>query len=94
MHHPPATYGVRSICADGEHLWGRRIFQVGDQRFTELQEFKAFIQSLPSGAIVTWGTGCIIYETIPLLHSDMTIQVFKEYCKGYGVEFRYIRGGP
>ncbi|MCC6821487.1 MAG: hypothetical protein IT579_12205 [Verrucomicrobia subdivision 3 bacterium] len=90
---PPPTHIVWSIRADGEHIYGRRIFQIGKQRFTALQEFKAFIQSLPPGSIVAWNTGCILYETIPLLHSDMTIHTFKDYCQDYGVEFRYICGG-
>ena len=88
---PPPTHIVRGIVADG-NIYGRRIFEVGKQRFTDLQEFKEFIQSLPSGSILAWDSGCIRYETIPLLNSAMPVQAFTDYCKKYGVEFRYIHG--
>jgi hypothetical protein len=89
---PAPTHVVHGIRAEGQDIFGRRIFVFGKQRFTTLPEFKTFIESLPPGSIVAWDSGCIRYETIPLLDSGMTIQAFKDYCKEHAVEFRFICG--
>ncbi|MFO1477404.1 MAG: hypothetical protein U1F98_12210 [Verrucomicrobiota bacterium] len=89
---PPPTHLIRGIVPAGGDSLGRRIFEVGTQRFTDLDEFKAFVRSLPPGSILAWDSGCWRYEIIPLEHSKETIPAFKDYCKGYGVEFRYICG--
>ena len=88
-----STYVVHAIHARSDDTGPRVTFKVGEQQFVELEEFKAFIRSLPPGSIVWWDTGCLRhYKTIPLLPSDMTIQSFKDYCKENGVTFRYTSG--
>src|SRR6266487_705960 len=55
----PAVIQVLATPAKGENIFGRRIFEVGKQRFTTLPEFMTFIESLPPGSIVGWYSGCI-----------------------------------
>lgn len=78
---------------DNSQGWHPRAFKVGTQRFGALEDFKAFIATLPPGSVVHWDSGCIRYEIIPLAHSHVSIQDFKEYCKQRGVKFEYVVSG-
>jgi hypothetical protein len=79
--------------ADNSQSWHPKAFKVGGQRFGTIEEFKAYILTLPAGSVVHWDSGCIRYERIPLAHSDMSIQEFKEYCKQRGVTFNHVVSG-
>ena len=68
-------------------------FKVGTQRFGTLEDFKAFIVTLPPGSVVHWDSGCIRYEVVPLAHSEMSIQDFTAYCKQHGVTFEHVVSG-
>jgi len=95
--HPPGTniVNVRGAPpdADNSQSWFPKAFKVGDRRFGTLEDFKAFVVTLPPGSVLRWDSGCIRYEKIPLAHSDATIQEFKDYCKQHGVTFEYIVSG-
>ena len=77
---------------DNSQSWFPKSFKVGERRFGTLEDFKAFVATLPSGSVLRWDSGCIRYEKIPLAHSDTTIQEFQDYCKQHGVTFEYIVG--
>ena len=73
-------------------LWRPLAFKVGSQRFGTLEEFKSFVSALPEGSVVRWNSGCFRYDMIPLAHSAMSIQQFKEYCSERCIEFQYVCG--
>jgi len=77
---------------DNEHSWRPLAFKVGSQRFCTLEEFKSFVSALPEGSVVRWNSGCFRYDMIPLAHSAMSIQQFKEYCSERCIEFQYVCG--
>jgi hypothetical protein len=89
---PHPTHLIRGLAAPGAGNFGRRVFEVGNHRFTEIDDFMAFVRSLPRGSILAWDSGCWYYETIPLEHSEMSIAGFEDFCEDYGVQFRYIYG--
>ena len=64
-------------------------FEVGQQKYEDLDSFKGFVRSLPKGSVVYWRTACLLFTHLPLPKSDMTIQQFREYCLGLGVKFDY-----
>ena len=68
-------------------------FVVAKQRFGTIEEFKAFIATLPPGSVVRWDSGCIRYEIVPLAHSEMSIQDFTAYCKRHSVTFEHVVSG-
>jgi len=85
------VYTVRGLRASWQwkDFYPGRIFEVGEQRFSTLEQFKQFIRTLPRGSTVQWSSGCVRYDSIPLAQSDMSIEAFQDYCNQYGVTFVY-----
>jgi len=83
---------IRNCSPPGKRTYERQIFLVAGREFSEIEDFKLFVRSLPRGSSLLWDSGCIGYKTIPLLHSDMSIEQFRQYCTQNGITFRHEFG--
>lgn len=95
-HASDANYiRIRSVAPDADNTqsWFPKAFKVGNQRFGTLEDFKAFVVTLPPGSVLRWNSGCIGYNMMPLAYSDMTIQAFTDFCREHGITFVHIISG-
>ena len=92
---PPKSVWITGVAPDPDNTqkWHPRAFMVGGKRFGTLEEFKAFIVTLPPGSVVNWNSGCIGYHLVPLAHSDMTMVEFTAFCKNHEVKFEHVVPG-
>ncbi|HEY9509033.1 MAG TPA: hypothetical protein VIV82_04155 [Verrucomicrobiae bacterium] len=80
-------YVIADQSAQGAGFGGRRIFVVGDRRFTSESAFISWVVSLPHGASLYWDSGCAKYDLLPLKDSTMKMSEFKKFCTDHGIKF-------
>lgn len=75
-----------------QHFGGLRVFDVGDHRFSTIDEFIPWVTSLPKGTELYWNSGCAYYHRVPLKDSSMTMDQFKALCVDHAIKFAWVCG--
>jgi hypothetical protein len=63
------------------------------QKLRTLEDYKAFIATLPSGTVLHWDSGCIGYVWMPMSDEKVTVEDFKQFAKRHGVTFEHVVSG-
>lgn len=88
----PAKEDIRYIRAVLDSATSKQIFYVDGEEIRDAESLKVFVTELPKGSILRWDSGCIKYETFPMIGPEVKILDFKSFCEKQGVQFRYIYG--
>ena len=72
---------------------GESSMVIGTRPVRTVDEFKAAVDALPSGALLYWDSGCFGHRVLPLTGPRMTMEQARKYCENHGAVFRHIVSG-
>lgn len=89
---PPPKYQlelIRIIDVDSTEF----VFVVGKLGFKSVASLKKFLSTLPPGATLEWGPGCLRYGDEPLLSSEQDLEEFRAFCIAKKINFIILPSG-